>query len=94
MKSVSALRLCAHAEGISFLLLLLVAMPLKYIWQLPQAVRVVGTAHGVLFIAFIALLYIVASDKGWSARRSLLAVALSLIPAGTFFFDRVLKEPE
>ena len=51
---VASFKWVARAEGISFLVLLFVAMPLKYIWDDPSWVRIVGMAHGVLFVAYIA----------------------------------------
>lgn len=81
----------AFLEGISFLLLLFVAMPLKYWAGLPIAVRIVGMVHGVLFLAFVGALFQVALERGWSPRRWGLAFLSSLVPFGTFAFDRSLE---
>lgn len=81
------LRIVAFIEGISFLVLLGIAMPMKYLMDQPQAVRIVGMAHGVLFIGFCWLLFLVATEYKWSLRKSLLAFASSLIPFGTFWAD-------
>jgi integral membrane protein len=81
------LRIMAFFEGISFLVLLGIAMPLKYMMDQPQAVRVVGMAHGVLFIGYCWLLFIVATEYKWSLRKSLLAFVASLVPFGTFWAD-------
>jgi integral membrane protein len=84
------LRAVAFLEGSSFLLLLFVAMPLKYVADLPLAVRIVGIAHGVLFIglALQALAAVRARGKslGWGARLGVAA----LLPFGTYFCDRGL----
>jgi integral membrane protein len=88
------LRLVAIAEGISYLLLLFVAMPLKYLWAMPQAVRVVGMAHGVLFIAFCGALLLAWSDRRWSFGRATLVFLSSLVPFGTFVMDRSLKREQ
>ncbi|MDX2053172.1 MAG: DUF3817 domain-containing protein [Polyangiaceae bacterium] len=85
------LRVVALLEGVSFLVLLLVAMPLKYIWAESAAVRVVGALHGALFIAFVGALVSAATAQDWPLRRWLSAFVLSLIPGGTFFLDRELK---
>jgi len=90
MKALASLRLWAMLEGISFLVLLLVAMPLKYAMGLPLAVRVVGSLHGLLFLVFLSALYRVHFDRRWPAQRSLMAFAAALVPAGTFWLDRVL----
>ena len=91
MSALRVLRLYAFLEGSSLLLLLLVAMPLKYLFGLPLAVRVVGGVHGLLFLLFVSALYRAASERDWSRRESLTAFAAALIPGGTFVLDRRLK---
>jgi integral membrane protein len=86
------LRLVALGEGASFLVLLFVAMPLKYLAGLPLAVRIVGSIHGVLFIAFVLALIRVSIAQTWPVRRSLLAFVASILPFGTFVFDRSLRQ--
>ena len=85
--SLGRLRIIAFTEGLSFLILLGIAMPLKYIMDLPQAVRIVGMAHGVLFILYVVLLIQVAIEKSWSFKKSILAFIASFIPFGTFYAD-------
>ncbi|NIJ52046.1 DUF3817 domain-containing protein [Dyadobacter arcticus] len=80
-------RIVAFLEGVSFLILLGVAMPLKYLAGIPQAVRVVGMAHGVLFVLFVILLIQVATEKSWSFKKSFFSFFSSLIPFGTFYAD-------
>jgi integral membrane protein len=77
-------------EGASFLVLLFVAMPLKYFAGVPIAVRVVGSVHGLLFLLFLTALFRVASERSWPARRTLGAFAASLVPGGTFVLNRTL----
>lgn len=91
MRALHQFRVVAFVEGLSYLLLLLVAMPLKYAFELPLAVRVVGSVHGLLFLLFIPALFRVAMQRRWPLRRSLLAFAASLVPGGTFVLDRSLK---
>jgi integral membrane protein len=91
MIALRHLRAIALAEGVSFLALLLVAMPLKYLAGFPLAVRVVGLVHGLLFLAFLVALLRAASDRGWPLRRSALAFLSSIVPFGTFVFDRSLR---
>jgi integral membrane protein len=84
----------ARLEGVSFLVLLFVAMPLKYLAGEPAAVRAVGMAHGVLFLAYIAALARARFELGWSWRRLAEAFVASLLPFGTFWFERRLpSEP-
>lgn len=94
MKKLSWLRKAGIAEGISFLVLLGIAMPLKYILQQPMAVKIFGWAHGILFMAFLFLAWEVKTDRGKSWKWFALAFLAAIIPTGTFFFDKKLKEEE
>lgn len=85
--ALGRLRIIAFLEGVSYLILLGIAMPLKYLVGLPQAVRVVGMAHGVLFVLFVLLLIQVATEKSWSFKKSALSFISSLLPFGTFYAD-------
>ncbi len=90
MAALRQFRLVALAEGVSFLVLLFIAMPMKYLLDLPLAVRVVGSVHGVLFVAFVLALVRVSFVRRWAVPRSLLAFVSSIVPFGTFVFDRSL----
>ncbi|TXH27157.1 MAG: DUF3817 domain-containing protein [Cyclobacteriaceae bacterium] len=94
MKSLKIFRKVALAEGISFLVLLLLAMPLKYYFGMPMAVKVVGWAHGVLFMAYILLTFSVVGIMKWNWFNTLVALAVSFLPAGTFWLDISLKKRE
>jgi integral membrane protein len=89
--SLRGLRLVAFTEGVSFLVLLFVAMPLKYFAGMPFAVRVAGSIHGVLFIAFVLVLIWASVVRRWPFHRSLLAFVSSIVPFGTFAFDVSLR---
>jgi integral membrane protein len=91
MNELKQFRWVALLEGLSFVLLLFVAMPLKYWAGLPLAVRIVGSVHGLLFVAFLGALFRVALERDWPARRWGLALLSSLVPFGTFVFDRSLR---
>ena len=69
------------------MLLLGVAMPLKYVWGEPLAVRYVGMAHGVLFVLYLLAMVPVALDQRWSLKTVVLGVLASILPAGPFVFD-------
>ena len=90
MDTLNGLRKIALAEGISFLVLLFIAMPLKYGMDMPWAVRYIGMIHGVLFIAYILLLIQVHFQYRWSYQRSILAGFASIIPFGPFWADKKL----
>ncbi|MCE6991646.1 DUF3817 domain-containing protein [Dyadobacter sp. CY323] len=85
--ALGRLRIVAFIEGISYLVLLGIAMPLKYLAGIPQAVRVVGMAHGVLFVLFVILLIQVAIERNWSFKKSIYSFISSLVPFGTFYAD-------
>ena len=89
--SLQSFRLIALLEGVSFLLLLGVAMPLKYLADLPTAVRIVGSLHGGLFVAYALAAFWLWRGGQWSTSRAAVAMAVSLVPFGTFVFDRSVK---
>lgn len=80
------------AEGISFILLVGIAMPLKYGAGILQPVRVVGMLHGVLFILYGLFLLQVTIHYKWSFKKASLAFLLSFVPLGTFFLERLLQK--
>jgi len=92
--AVGRVRLCGLLEGASFLLLLFVAMPLKYLFDMPMAVRYVGMAHGVLFILYVLLILLALLEKKLTIGKAGLAFLASLIPFGPFLIDRRLSDDE
>jgi integral membrane protein len=91
MNSIRNLRWVGIAEGISFLVLLFIAMPIKYGLGIPEVVKYVGWAHGVLFIAYIVAVFAAIGAMKWNWFWTLVALAASLIPFGTFILDKQLK---
>jgi integral membrane protein len=91
-RSIHRLRRIGLCEGVSFLVLLGVAMPLKYLADMPLAVRWVGWAHGLLFIGFCAALYVARRQTGWPPRYVGLLFLAALLPFGPFVIDRRLKK--
>ncbi len=83
-------RMSALAEGVSYLLLLFVAMPLKYLYGQPEAVRWAGSLHGGLFVVFVGLLALAWRAGPMTLRQSALGFAASLVPFGAFGFDRYI----
>lgn len=93
MKNVFAtFRKIALMEGISFLVLLFIAMPLKYLANLPLAVTIVGGLHGVLFIAFLYLAWEVRSDYKKDFIWLVKAFLASILPFGTILMDKQWKQ--
>ena len=90
---LTQLRIIGILEGTSYLVLLLIAMPLKYFADSPGAVRIVGMAHGVLFVMFVAWVLMVGYRYRWPFVRYVYAAIASVVPFGTFVFDRTLRNP-
>lgn len=80
-------------EGISYLSLFAVTMPLKYMADLPMPNKYVGYAHGGLFIAYIALAVIFWFQKKWSIKRLFILLIASLLPFATFYVDKKYLSP-
>ncbi|MDQ1910235.1 DUF3817 domain-containing protein [Paenibacillus sp. GD4] len=89
--AIGRLRWIGNVEGISYLLLLFIAMPLKYWADFPQAVSVVGALHGLLFTLFLAALLHAAIVKRFSLLLVLGAFISAFIPFGTFILDKKLQ---
>lgn len=88
---LALVRVLGLLEGVSFLLLLGVAMPLKYLAGLPQAVRVVGSAHGLLFVLFVMAVLYAATQLRWSLARVAGALLAAVVPFGPFILDGHLR---
>ena len=84
-------KLIGLIEGYSYLILLFIAMPIKYMGGEPMAVKIVGMAHGILFILFILAQYQATSTYKWKFKFNAFAFLASLIPFGTFYLDKKLK---
>lgn len=93
MTSISTLRLLSIAEGISLLLLVLIAMPLKYALGMPLAVRIVGMIHGLLFLALLSSAAQTYFAREVSGGRLVKVMVWALLPFGFIFVERLLREP-
>lgn len=92
--AIGRLRMTGIVEGISFLLLLFIAMPLKYFADIPEAVKYTGWVHGLLFIAYILALLHVYIVQQWPLKKAIIAFLASLVPFGTFVLDSEWKKEE
>ena len=81
-------RATAILEGISYLALFAVTMPLKYMADLPMPNKVVGYAHGVLFIAYLALALFFWITRKWGFKKGIIMVLASFLPFATFYVDQ------
>lgn len=91
---VRAVRLVGRVEGFSWLLLLFVAMPLKYGFGQPWAVSWVGLAHGALFVLFVAVLGLAHLQLRWPLAKSVLLFVSALLPFGFLWMERELGADE
>jgi len=90
-KRLQILRMVGLIEGVSYLILLGIAMPLKYFAGIPEAVKVVGWAHGVLFMAYLAAMGWAQLKRHWGLLKLAWVFVASLLPFGTFVLDKQLK---
>ncbi len=91
MSSLNIFRKVSIIEAISYLLLLFVAMPLKYLADQPLAVSYVGMIHGVLFVAYMITLFMAWQERKWSLIKVFLIFLSSLVPFVPFWVDKKLK---
>ena len=83
-------RILAFLEGISFLTILFVTMPLKYLYQNPEPNKIVGLVHGLLFLLYLVELFQVKVELNWKMKKTFLAALASVIPFGTFWAEKYL----
>jgi len=91
MSKLQWLRYAALSEGLSWLTLLFIAMPLKYVWGDPTYVKIIGMTHGILFIALITLLLQTFMESRIDKKEAITIFVASFIPFGTFFTDKGLR---
>ncbi|ARN76930.1 hypothetical protein BST97_02345 [Nonlabens spongiae] len=84
----------AIIEGYSFLVVLFITMPLKYLGGLLLPNKIMGMAHGVLFLAYVVVAILVAQLLKWNFKKMLISLAMSVVPFGTFWMEREYLEPE
>lgn len=94
IKWLKRFRLISVVEGLSFILLLFIAMPLKYVFDMPLAVKYIGWAHGVLFVLYIYVIFPTAKKLNWNFTKTFFGLIAAVLPFGPFIFDRNLKKQE
>lgn len=85
---IQAFRILGWFEGASFLILLGIAMPMKYMAGNPALVKAVGPIHGFLFVGYVMMANFIASELNWSAKQRLLSFVAAVFPLGTFWFEK------
>lgn len=92
--SIGRLRLIGYAEGISLLLLVFIAVPVKYLGNNPILSQVIGPIHGILFLLFIFSALQTGIEYRWKFLTTTWKVLLAcLVPFGTFYIDKAILRP-
>jgi integral membrane protein len=84
---IKTLRVISYLEGISYILLLFIAVPIKYYANDPSIVKLLGMPHGLLFVAFVILSLVNSKKYNWSFIKTIVVLISSIIPFGTFYVD-------
>ena len=81
-------RIIAFLEGLSYLLLLFFAVPVKYLLFNDYYVRLLGMPHGVLFVLYIICCFMIRKNMNWNVIQFCIVLAASILPFGTFYIER------
>ena len=81
-------RVVSFLEGTSYLLLLFIAVPIKYWMNDPQYVKLLGMPHGLLFVAYLVLAFLLKSEMKWNTKTFGIVLLASILPFGTFYVDK------
>lgn len=87
-KLLPVFRIIALLEGVSYILLLFIASPLKWFYNDPTYVGWLGMPHGILFMAYVVIAILISSDMKWPTRTLWVVLLASVIPFGTFYIDK------
>lgn len=85
---ISLFRIIAFLEGLSYLGLLFIAVPIKYLADDPQYVKMLGMPHGIFFMAYLILVFLVKEELKWTSKQFRFVLLASIIPFATFIVDR------
>ncbi|WP_334056815.1 DUF3817 domain-containing protein [Polaribacter sp. P097] len=84
----TAFRIISFLEGVSYLLLLFVATPIKYLQGDASYVKLLGMPHGILFMLYIVLAIVIQKQMNWNTKTLGIVLLCSIIPFGTFYVDK------
>ena len=85
---LNSFRVIAFLEGVSYILLLFIATPIKYLGDDPTYVGWLGMPHGILFLAYVVLAIMVGQELKWNKNTLIIVLLASIIPFGTFYIER------
>ena len=92
---IKTLRVISYLEGISYILLLFIAVPIKHYANDQSLVKLLGMPHGLLFVAYVILSLVSSKKYRWNSKKTLVVLISSVIPFGTFYVDyKYLKTDE
>lgn len=81
-------RIISFLEGVSYLLLLFIATPVKYLGDDPSYVKMLGMPHGILFMLYVILAFLLRAEMKWNNKEFGVVLLASIIPFGTFYVDK------
>lgn len=90
---LNTFRIVALLEGVSYILLLFIATPIKYLANDPSYVKMLGMPHGILFLAYIVLAIMIGQELKWDRRTLIIVLVASIIPFGTFYIEKKYLKP-
>ncbi len=91
---INIFKITSFLEGVSYILLLLVGVPLKYFGNNDIVVKALGMPHGLLFLAYIFLALFIRSQMKWDTKTTFIVLIASLLPFGTFYINQKYLNPE
>jgi len=89
---INVFKIVSFLEGISYILLLFIAVPIKYLQGNPEYVKLLGMPHGLLFVAYIIIAIMLKYELNWNGKTFSIVCLLSILPFGTFFVGKYLKK--
>ncbi|MDA0316059.1 MAG: DUF3817 domain-containing protein [Bacteroidetes bacterium] len=92
MSLLKIFRIIAFIEGLSYVLLLFIAVPIKYLNNDPSYVKMLGMPHGLLFMGYVALAIVLRTDNQWIKNNFFMVLMVSVIPFGTFVVEKKLNK--
>ena len=81
-------RIVSLLEGVSYLLLLFIATPIKYLQDNPEYVKMLGMPHGILFMLYVVLAFLIKKEMNWDNKTLGIVLVASILPFGTFYIDK------
>ena len=81
-------RIVSLLEGVSYLLLLFIATPIKYLQDNPEYVKMLGMPHGILFMFYVVIAFLIKKEMNWDNKTLGIVLLASILPFGTFYIDK------